>query len=255
MTMANLMTDLVNKIERRLGSDELNLPDHLKKNTWPEKVIIPDTIDSFSRYYPRKIDYVLGPENKKGDYYLIDETICDNVKIIGVGDIDWHKWSSQYPGLLYGGVNSYDMMSSGIDFESLVDVQMMADHVSAFTSGIYPEFIPPNKISLNIVIASSFLTHFQRIPITLFVMHSPNLMTIEPTKMDYFEDLATADVASFLYEKLKMYDNLQTVSSTIDLKLSSLEQKAAQRRELIEFFRNSFVSAANKTMPVMMTIN
>ena len=255
MPMHNLMTNLVNKIERRLGTDELNLPDHLKKNVWPDKVIATDTIDTFSRFFPRKIRYILGPENKKYDYYLIDETICDNMRIIGVGDIDWKTWSNHFPGLLYGGVNSYDMMTSGVDFETLVDVQMMADHVSAFTNGIYVEYEPPNKVKLNIVIASSFLTNFQRIPIFLYVNHSPNLMTIEPTKMETFEDLAVADVASFLFEKLKMYDNLSTVSSTVDLKLASLENKASRRAEIVEYLRNSYVSAANRSMPIMITIN
>ena len=252
--MNNMMTDLLNIIEDRLGTDELNLPEKLKKDQWG-KIIKRHTLSTFSSYFPRKIRYVLGPENKKNDYWLIDETICNNVKIIGVGDIDWHAWSSHYPGLLYGGVNSYDMMTSGVDFETMVDVQMMADHVSAFTNGIYLDYEPPNIIRLNIVIASSFLTNFQRIPINLFVEHAPNLMTIEPTKMETFKDLATADIASWLFEKLKMYDGLNTVSSTIDLKLASLEQKAARREEIVERLKNSFVSAANRNMPVLITIN
>lgn len=255
MTMSNRMTELLNKIEDWLGTDELNLPDKLKKDQWVDKVIKRHTIPTFSRFFPRKFRYVLGPENKKHDYWLIDESICNNLTIIGVGDIDWHAWSSHYPGLLYGGVNSYDMMTSGIDFETLVDVQMMADHVSAFSNGIYLEYEPPNIIRLNIVVAASFLTNFQRIPINLFVEHSPNLMTIEPTKMETFEELALSDVASYLFEKLKMYDGLQTVSSSIDLKLSSLEQKASRRQEIIERLRNSFVSAANRNMPVLLTIN
>ena len=39
MPMANDMTKLINKIERRLGTKALNLPDYLQKNTWPEEVI------------------------------------------------------------------------------------------------------------------------------------------------------------------------------------------------------------------------
>ena len=145
--------------------------------------------------------------NKKNDYYLIDESICNNVQILGVGDIDWHAWSAHYPGLLYGGVNSYDMMTSGVDFETFTDIQMMADHVSAFSNGIYLEFVPPNKIKLNIIISSSFLTNYQTIPINLFVKHADNLKTIPPTQMELFERLAISDVATFLYEQLKMYDN------------------------------------------------
>lgn len=255
MPMANSMTKLLNKIEHRLGTQQLNLPDYLSKDVWAKDVICNETLDTFSRFFPNKIPYVLGPENKKNDYYLIDESICNNVQILGAGDIDWHAWSSHYPGLLYGGVNSYDCMTSGVDFETLVDVQMMADHVSAFSNGIYVEFIPPNKIKLNIIIASSFLTNFQRIPIHLFIKHADNLKTIPPTQMETFERLATADVATFLYEQLKMYDNLETTYSNIDLKLASLEEKARDRQQIVDYLEQNYVSAANRNQPVMLTVN
>lgn len=255
MTAGNEMTKLLNKIERRLGTQQLNLPDYLQKDKWASEVICNETLDTFSRYYPYKIPYILGPENKKYDYWLIDESLCDRVTILGAGDIDWKAWSTHFPGLLYGGVNSYDMMTSGVDFETFADVQMMADHVSLFSNGIYVEFIPPNKIKLNIVITASFLTNFQRIPINLFVKHADNLKTIPPTKMEWFERLATDDVASFLYEQLKMYDQLETVYTSIDLKLASLEEKARDRQNVIDYFESNFVSAANTNQPIMLTIN
>lgn len=255
MPMANSMTLLLNKIERRLGTQQLNLPDYMSKNVWAKEVICNDTLDTFSRYLPNKMPYVLGPDNKKNDYYLIDESICNNVQILGVGDIDWHAWSAHYPGLLYGGVNSYDMMTSGVDFETFTDIQMMADHVSAFSNGIYLEFVPPNKIKLNIIISSSFLTNYQTIPINLFVKHADNLKTIPPTQMELFERLAISDVATFLYEQLKMYDNLETTYSNIDLKLSSLEEKSRDRQQIIEYLESNYVSAANRNQPVLLTIN
>ena len=52
-----------------------------------------------------------------------------------------------------------------------------------------------------------------------------------------------------------MYDNLETVYANIDLKLSSLEEKARDRQQVVEIFDQSFVSAANKNQPVMLTIN
>ena len=255
MPMANSMTLLLNKIERRLGTQQLNLPDYMSKNVWAKEVICNDTLDTFSRYLPNKMPYVLGPENKKNDYYLIDESIRNNVQILGVGDIDWHAWSAHYPGLLYGGVNSYDMMTSGVDFETFTDIQMMADHVSAFSNGIYLEFVPPNKIKLNIIISSSFLTNYQTIPINLFVKHADNLKTIPPTQMELFERLAISDVATFLYEQLKMYDNLETTYSNIDLKLSSLEEKSRDRQQIIEYLESNYVSAANRNQPILLTIN
>lgn len=255
MVMANSMTLLLNKIERRLGTQALNLPDYLQKDKWATEVIENETLDTFSRYFPNKIEYTLGPENKKNDYWLIDETTCSNNVILGVGDIDWHKWSAKFPGLTYGGVNTYDMMTNSVDFETYADIQMMADHVSAFSNGIYLDYIPPNKIKMNIVISAAFLTNFQRIPIFLFVKHASNLKTIPPTQMETFERLATADVASFLFEQLKMYDNLETVYANVDLKLSSLEEKARDRQQVIDYLEQNYVSAANRNQPVMLTIN
>jgi chaperonin cofactor prefoldin len=73
--------------------------------------------------------------------------------------------------------------------------------------------------------------------------------------METFEQLAIADVATFLYEQLKMYDNLETTFSNIDLKLASLEEKARQREQIIEELKSSYVSASNRNQPVMLTIN
>ena len=147
------------------------------------------------------------------------------------------------------------MMTSGVDFETFTDIQMMADHVSAFSNGIYLEFVPPNKIKLNIIISSSFLTNYQTIPINLFVKHADNLKTIPPTQMELFERLAISDVATFLYEQLKMYDNLETTYSNIDLKLSSLEEKSRDRQQIIEYLESNYVSAANRNQPILLTIN
>ena len=255
MPMYNDMTKLLNKIERRLGTKQMNLPSHLQKDNWAREVICNETLDTFSRYFPHKVPYVLGPENRKGDFYLIDESICESMTILGAGDINWREWSHHYPGLMYGGVNSYDMMTSGVDFETLADVQMMADHVSAFTNGIYIEYYPPNRLKLNIVISSSFLTNFQRIPIELFVKHPDNLKTIPPTQMETFENLALADVATFIYEDLKMFDNLETVFANVDLKLQSIEEKARNRERIVEELERNYVSAANKNQPIMLTIN
>ena len=255
MPMANSMTKLLNLIERRLGTDVLGLPESMSKDKWATEVICNETLDVFSRYFPRKIPYTLCIENKKDDYWLIDESICNSVDIIGAGDIRWHDWSSQYIGLLFGGTHTFDLMSAGIDFETYADVIQMADHVSLYSNGMYIEYEPPNKIYLRVVVAQSFLTNFQRIPIDLFVKHAPNLKTIEPTKMNIFENLATADVANFLFEKLKYFDQEQLTFGNLDLKLQSLEETARSRQDIINTLESSYISAANRSMPILITAN
>ena len=54
MPMANEMTKLLNKIERRLGTSQMNLPDYLSKDVWARDVICNETLDTFSRYFPIK---------------------------------------------------------------------------------------------------------------------------------------------------------------------------------------------------------
>ena len=59
MPMANRMTKLLNKIERRIGTRWLNLPDDMGKDVWAREVIAVDTIDTFSRFFPHKMLYYL----------------------------------------------------------------------------------------------------------------------------------------------------------------------------------------------------
>ena len=73
--------------------------------------------------------------------------------------------------------------------------------------------------------------------------------------METFEKLATADVASFLYEELKMFDQLETVYANVDLKLDSISSKAQEREQIVEQLEQNYVSAANRAQPIMLTIN
>ena len=76
--MANEMTKLLNKIERRIGTKALVLPDEISKDTWAKEVIADDTIPTYSRYFPHKITVYLDrdktPMDREG-YYLLNPTI------------------------------------------------------------------------------------------------------------------------------------------------------------------------------------
>jgi hypothetical protein len=247
------MTSLLDKIERRLGTEPLNLPKSIAKDNWAKKVISNETLDTFSRYYPHKILYILGPQNKKGEFYLIDEDTCENQEILGAADIDWHEFSSKSPTIM-GGFGTFNMMNTTYDVEDIMMTQMAADHNSLFNNGIYLDWYPPNKIRLTSATANNHL-NFNRIPINLLIKHPNNLMTIAPTKMETFEALAQADVATYLYEYLKHYDGIETVFANTDLKLSSIEEKANKREEIVQELKDNYVSAANTNQPIMITVN
>jgi len=85
--MYNRMTDVVNKIERRLGTAPLNLPEQLQKKNWADSVIKPDTLTTFSRFFPHMVKVQLTKEDMKDGYYLLDRHIPDNYEILGVKDI------------------------------------------------------------------------------------------------------------------------------------------------------------------------
>ena len=256
MPMANRMTKLLNKIERRIGTRWLNLPDDMGKDVWAREVIAVETIDTFSRFFPHKMLYFLNRANKKNGYYLIDEAVANSVEIIGAGDIDWHEFSTKSPAYQFGGgFGTFDLLSESYDAEDIMMTQMIADHVSLFSNGIYVEYEAPNKIKLSAIISNDVIDFMQVIPINLYVNHSPNLMTIEPTKMETFEELATADVAKFLYNALKGYDGVDSVFATTDMKLSDIQAIGDRRDEIVEKLKESYVSPANKNQPIMYTIN
>lgn len=250
MAFANNMTLLLNKIENRLGVDMLNLPDHLKKERWAEKVIIPDTLVTWSRYYPNEFKYRVTPEHRmKNGWYLIDEAAFQDCKILGVKNLSWGDFNSNTFGSPYG---IYDYMSAGYDIGDMVGLIGQANINSLFNNGIYPTFEPPNRFRLESTYGAEVkLTNFT---VIMLIEHSPNLTTISATQMETFEKLAQADIANFLYQKLKMYQDLQTVFATVNLRIEDLQEQANKREEVIQYIQDSYVSASNKNQPYLLCI-
>ena len=119
---------------------------------------------------------------------------------------------------------------------------------------IYLEFEKPNMIRLVTVSGIDYTRGLLGFPVEVFVEHLPNLMTISPTKMEIFEQLAIADVASYLYQELKYYNDLETVFASVNLRLETLEEKANSRNEIVEKLSENYVSAANKNQPILYTV-
>jgi peptidase E len=72
--------------------------------------------------------------------------------------------------------------------------------------------------------------------------------------METFESLAQADVASFLYNNLKYFQDLQTVFATVNLRLEDLERESQKRDDVINYIKESYVSASNKNQPYLYCI-
>lgn len=256
MPVTNRMNSLINKIERRLGTRQLNLPEYLSKDKWAEEVIENETLDTFSRYFPNSMHIVLDLSQRKNDgYYVLDEYVPESVEILGVRDIDWSLFSRDSLRLQEAqGYGVYDFMTNNYGLDDIMLLQMRADHMSLFNNQIFIEFKPPNMIKLSTVTGADVTRGMKSFPLEIFIKHAPNLMTIPPTMMETFEDLATADVARFLYEELKYYDGLETVYANIDLKINDLADKASSRDSIIQKLEDSHVSAANSNQPLMFTV-
>lgn len=253
----NKMNLLLSKIERRLGTKPLMLPEDISIDTWPDQVIIPDTLCTFSRYFPHMVRIRINarPENKKNGYYVIDTNLVGGAEILGVKDIAWDVYGND--GLVQqSGIGMYDYLGAynNYSMDDVMLLQVRADMTSVFNNSIFVDFKYPNMIKLSSVTNGDITGGLKDIPVDLFVNHPANLSTIPPTQMETFEKLATADVANFLVAYLQHYDGLETVFANVDLKLSRLEQYAGEREEIVRFLDESHVNPANINQPIMYCI-
>lgn len=264
MALANDMTNLLDKVERRLGLIPLSefLPDELQKPKWAD-VVMDDTIVEFSRYFPNSFKMIINEEtcNKRLDketntmWYYIKDEILQGAKLLGVKDIDWTDTSSANSSLTNGSIGTYyypaGMPCIEATFNSVLALQTAADVASLYNRGITIDFQYPNRFCLKGLGNTNYdLSSFV---VILLVQHS-SLNTISPTMMSTFESLAQCDIARFLYSNLKYFDNLDTAYINIDLKLSDLQDEASKRDGIIEDIKNSYVSAANSNIPYIFTV-
>lgn len=248
----NNMSALINKIERRLEILPLtpHLPEYLSKDKWAD-VIIEDSLDTFSRFYPKKITFNVNPQTApmKDGWYYIDLDLLGGQKVLGVGDIDWSSYSYGLSSL--GSQFTYGVPNFGIssmyNSDQIQMLSMQTDYASMFNNNIYPELEYPNK--LRIVAIGNKIVDLGNFNIVIYVKHPDHLCTIAPTKMETFEQLAMADVATFLFGNLKYWDGFETVMASLDLKLSKLEEEAGKRESVVEKLEQSYISAGNEAIP------
>lgn len=252
----NNLSKLVDKIEWRLGLLPLtkHLPEEFGKDKWAD-IIKEDSLLTYSRYCPRKFSFKVTPKTapKKAGWYYIDEDFVGNSPILGVGDIDWTKFGNRSIGLAqtfgYGVADAG--IASNFTLADVLSMQNRADFASIFNNPVIPEFEPPNRIRL--VAAGNYDVSVGDFNIILYLKHLESLVSIPATAMEKFEQLAQADVANFLVNNLKYWDGLETVFTSTDLKMSNLENEASKRENIIDYLDQSYVSANNRAIPLIMT--
>lgn len=252
---ANSLTSTLNRIERKLGTSQLNLPDYLKKDKWVD-IIEEDSLIVFSRYMPDEKIYHIIPHVDRTDdqgYFIIDEDrLGKNIKILGVKDIDWEGFSKTYNYYATGAYN-YNTFGDAFTLDSVALAQTTADHNSLFNNGIYIDYRYPNRIKI-VTVADIQILNGLAIPIVLYTVHPTNLCTISPTQMTIFEELCCSDIASWLYNELKYYDQLETVYANIDMKLDQLQNIAERREDVLARLDEGHVTTANAAAPFILSI-
>lgn len=262
--LANDMTALLDKIEKRLGLIPLtpHLPKGMQKSDWAD-VIMDDTIVEFSRYFPNRFKMIISEEtcDKKLDketntmWYYIKDEILQGCKLLGIKDIDWTDTSSANSSLTNGSLGTYYYPASvpciDATFQSIVGLQTMADFASLYNRGIVIDFQYPNRFCLKGLGNANY--DLSKFVVILLVQHN-SLNTISPTMMSTFEQLAQADVANYLYMNLRYYDGFETAYVNIDLKLNELNDFAQKRENIIEDIKNAYVSASNTECPIIWSV-
>lgn len=253
----NNLSKLIDKIERRLGllPLTLHLPKEFGKDAWAD-VIKDDTLLTYSRYCPRRFSFKVTEQTapKRGGWYYIDEDYVGSQSILGVGDIDWTVFGNRSIGLAqtfgYGTVDAG--LAANFTLDDIMGMKSRADYASLFSNQLIPLFEAPNKIRL--VATGNYDVDIGEFNIILYLKHLESLVSIPPTAMEKFEQLAQADVAGFLVNNLKYWDNFETIFSTTDLKLANLETEYGKRDSVIDYLESNYVSAGNKAIPLIMTV-
>ena len=79
-------------------------------------------------------------------------------------------------------------------------------------------------------------------------------MTIPPTQMETFEQLAIADVATAIYNVLKYYDGMDTVYANLDLKLDTLQEWYNKREDIVRELDEAHNTTANTYGSMIFTV-
>ena len=251
----NDMSETIDRIIDRLGMRLITLPKPIAPDKWP-KIIIRDSLTTFSRYFPHKMTvYIDTRQPTKGGWYLVNHFLPKGVKLIAIGDIEWAEFGHYAGSEQSMGYGAYDFLSQNFGLDDVGLLQMRADHMSMFLNTIFVKVERPNKVKFQTSNNRDITKFLNIIPLEVLVKNFDDLSTISTGMMETFEDLCCADLATFLYNQLKFYDGLENLfGSNIDLKLQQLEEYMGKREEIVQKLQENQVSAGNKNYRFIMSV-
>jgi len=222
---------LVNHIKARLGAAcrELELD-----NDAIAKVIKDETLKTLSLYFPKFIYYIIDIDKDQvgkdqGLYYINTPTQLLGAEMIvslnGLGTGD----------------TFYDRTYSVCPFEYLLTFKQkeIKDYTRVPTT---IEIVPPNKVR---IMPNPAIGMGRKICVKLKVAHS-DFQEFHPGLLEIIKQLCLCDVKLDILGFRRVFSNINTSMSDIELSLGTFEEAESKRTELLEKIRSNMHLSTNR---------
>lgn len=222
------VNDVLDKIIKTLGLSEMGIEhlypqiiDNIRRHTLPE----------FSQFFPYHYMFSLHLDQQYGKQlvndakeFLITDPFLDyyNPKILGIADLDETSVFS-----------SYNALSPPIvDPEELI-LNAAVTNIRSLSNVSYKghDFVPPKHVRLH------GYDGRDQVRMTLKLPH-PGFSTIKESTSIVFHQWCMYDTKIFLYGVFKLYDGLETMDGSIDLKMADWEGAESEKNDWIDDIRN-----------------
>lgn len=222
----------ISSIIQQLGLYNVNLPFKEPTENVIQNILKTTTIPTYSQFVPwMKEDTVsvtsLKVVDKDQAIYLLPATLT-TTPVMYVSDVSMPMQNTRGT---YGDIApAYGINRSARGVITSQAYMMLAGQMRAEPTF---EYKGHNKIKLY---------GYPKVFLTFKVAceHDENGETIEQSCYDSFMQLAVLDVKMFLYNNLKLYDNIATAFGNITLKTEDYQPAEADRNALLEDWRNTF---------------
>ena len=228
-------SQLLTSIKMDLGIIGMKLPFENPDEVMMD-VIKLKTLKTFSQYYPviEKVQFDLSRDLEiiKSDYtesaYILPNKYPDR-EMLYVREI---RPRNHCTGNGYISP-AYDMALDS--FYGLMLTQANADLASVAAPPISFKFEAPNVLYIY-----NLATAWGLVDIDIAFEHASNLSTMAITDWDSIQELACTDVKIFLYNTLKMYNEIDTAFGTIQLHIDEWQDAKSDRKDIIEKWRDTY---------------
>ena len=223
---------LMRLVKKKCGIYNIRLPESY--SDLYEDVVKDITLPTFSAYFPKikLFPCDLNQLRIQGDREATSSDMSDIYEIpplwpadsgrfiIGIEKITW------FNDMRYQAINStYETVES---YQALAVAQGVANLASTMEPPYITEFIHPNRFRV-----SNGTYYKDRVVLHIEHSYSPELYDIPSGKRPAFFKLAFLDMKEYLYENLKLDENLRTAIAELKLGIESWADAATQRDELL----------------------